>query len=296
MSPSLRLLPLLSLVLLCSAAAAQDIVGKMGSVELHASELKLILEAQPPEARRRLAADPAQLERLVKTELARRAVLAEAKQKGWEKRPELQLLMERAREDVIVGSFVSNVAKPADGYPSEEELKQFYESNKAQLQAPPQYQIAQIFLPGPEGTDKARADEAEKKIKELSVKLSKSAGDFARLAKESSGHKESADKGGEIGWVGEDQMVAEIRRTVVKMNKGDISPPVKSAAGWHLIKLLEKRPSALRPLNEVRGNLVSAMRQRKMQEGERVYVEALSTKSRPTINQIELNKIQDSLK
>ena len=91
-------------------------------------------------------------------------------------------------------------------------------------------------------------------------------------------------------------MVAEIRRTVVKMNKGDISPPVKSAAGWHLIKLLEKRPPALRPLTEVRGNLVSAMRQRKMQEGERVYLEALSTKARPTINQIELNKIQESLK
>ncbi len=91
-------------------------------------------------------------------------------------------------------------------------------------------------------------------------------------------------------------MVAEIRRTVVKMNKGDISPPVKSAAGWHLIKLMEKRPPALRPLNEVRGNLVSAMRQRKMQDGERVYLEALSIKARPTINQIELKKIQDSLK
>lgn len=296
MSPSRRLLPLLSLVLLCSAAAAQDIVGKMGAVELHASEIRPIIDAQPPEARRQLANDPAQMERLVKNELVRKAVLAEARQKGWDKRPELQPLIERARDQVIVGAYVSNVAKPADGYPSEEELKQFYESNKAQLQAPPQYQMAQIFLPAPEGTDKARADEAEKKIKELSGKLSKSAGDFARLAKESSAHKESADKGGEIGWVGEDQMVAEIRRTVVKMNKGDISPPVKSAAGWHLIKLMEKRPPALRPLNEVRGNLVSAMRQRKMQEGERVYLEALSTKARPTINQIELNKIQNSLK
>ncbi len=296
MSPSRRLLPLLPLVLLCSAAAAQDIVGKMGSVELHASEIKPIIEAQPPEARRQLAADPAQLERMVKNELVRKAVLAEAKQKGWDKRPELQPLMERARDQVIVGAYVSNVARPAEGYPSEEELKQFYETNKAQLQAPAQYQIAQIFLPAPEGTDKARADEAARKINDLGARLAKSAGDFARLAKENSAHKESAEKGGEIGWIGEDQMVAEIRRAVVKMNKGNISPPVKSAAGWHLIKLMDKRPPALRPLAEVRGNLVAAMRQRKMQEGERVYLEALSTKARPTINQIELNKIQESLK
>ncbi len=296
MSPSRRLLPLLPLVLLCSAAAAQDIVGKMGSVELHASEIKPIIEAQPPEARRQLAADPAQLERMVKNELVRKAVLAEAKQKGWDKRPELLPLMERARDQVIVGAYVSNVARPAEGYPSEEELKQFYEANKAQLQAPAQYQIAQIFLPAPEGTDKARADEAARKINDLGARLAKSAGDFARLAKENSAHKESAEKGGEIGWIGEDQMVAEIRRAVVKMNKGNISPPVKSAAGWHLIKLMDKRPPALRPLAEVRGNLVAAMRQRKMQEGERVYLEALSTKARPTINQIELNKIQESLK
>jgi peptidylprolyl isomerase len=296
MSPSSRLLPLLPLILLCSAAAAQDIVGKMGAVELHASEIKPIIEAQSPEARRQLAADPAQLERMVRNELVRKAVLAEARQKGWDKRPELQPLMERARDQVIVGAYVSNVARPAEGYPSEEELKQFYEANKAQLQAPAQYRIAQIFLPAPQGTDKARADEAAKKINDLGARLAKSAGDFARLAKENSVHKESAEKGGEIGWVGEDQMVAEIRRAVTKMNKGDISAPVKSAAGWHLIKLLEKRPPALRPLNEVRGNLVAAMRQRKMQEGERVYLDALSTKAPPTINEIELHRIQESLK
>jgi hypothetical protein len=291
-----RLLPLLPFVMLCSAAAAEDIVGKMGAVELYASEIRPIIDAQPPEARRQLANDPAQMERLVKNELVRKAVLAEARQKGWDKRPELQPLIDRARDQVIVGAYVSNVAKPSEGYPSEEELKQFYETNKAQLQAPAQYQIAQIFLPAPEGTEKARADEAAKKINDLSAKLIKTPADFAKLAKENSAHKESAAKGGEIGWVGEDQMVAEIRRSVVKMNKNEISPPVKSAAGWHLIKLLDKRPPALRPLAEVRGNLVSAMRQRKMQEGEKVYLEALSTKARPTINQIELNKIQDSLK
>ena len=284
------------LILFCPLALAQDIVGKMGAVELTAAELKPILDAQPPEAKRQLAADPKQLDRLVESELVRKAVLAEAKQKGWDKRPELQLMIDRAREQVIVGSYVSNVAKPADGYPTEDEIKQFYEANKAQLQAPGQYQIAQIFLPAPAGTDKAKADEAEKKIKELGAKLAKTPADFAKLAKENSAHKESADKGGEIGWVGEDQMVAEIRTVAVKLNKGDVSPPIKSAAGWHLIRLLDKKPPSLRPLAEVRPNLVSAMRQRKVQEGERVYLEALRTKARPTINQIELNKIVESLK
>ena len=91
---------------LCSAAFADDLVGKMGDAELHSSELKAILEAQPADARRQLATDPAALERLVRSELMRKAVLNEARQKGWDKRQELQPLIEigraSCRERVLV--------------------------------------------------------------------------------------------------------------------------------------------------------------------------------------------------
>jgi parvulin-like peptidyl-prolyl isomerase len=290
-------LPLLLIgLMLCSAAAAEDLVGKMGDVELHSSELKAIFEAQPPDARHQLATDPAALERLVRSELMRKAVLNEAKQKGWDKRQELQPLIERARDQVIVSSFVGSLAKPGDGYPSEDEIKQFYESNKAQLLAPTQYQLAQIFLPAAEGTDKAKAEEARKKIGELSAKMGKSGADFAKLAKENSAHKESAEKGGELGWVSEEQLGPEIRRALTGMSKGEVSPPVKSAAGWHLIKLLDKKPAATRPLADIRANLIVAMRNRKSQDMERAYLEALSIKLPPTINQIELGKLQSGLR
>jgi peptidylprolyl isomerase len=290
-------LPLLLIGLILSfAAAAEDPVGKMGDVELHSSELKAILEAQPPDARRQLATDPAALERLVRSELMRKAVLNEAKQKGWDKRPELQPLIERARDQVIASSFVSNVAKPGDGYPSEDEIKQFYETNRAQLLAPAQYHLAQIFLPAAEGVDKAKAEEARKKIGALSARLGKSGADFATLAKENSVPKESAEKGGELGWVSEERMVPEMRRAVTGMKKGEVSPPVKSAAGWHLIRLLDKKPAATRPLADIRPNLIVAMRNRKSQDMERAYIEALSIKLPPTINQIEIGKIQSGLR
>ena len=287
---------LIGLTMLCSAAAAEDLVGKMGDAELHSSELKTILDAQPPDARRQLATDPAALERLVRGELMRKAVLTEAKQKGWDKRPELQPLIERARDQVIVSSFVGNVARAGDGYPSEDEIKQFYEANKAQLLGPPQFQLAQIFLPAAEATDKAKAEESKKKIGELSAKMGKNGTDFAKLAKENSAHKESAEKGGELGWVSEEQMVPEIRRAVNGMAKGEVSPPIKTAAGWHLIKLLDKKPAATRPLADIRSQLIVAMRNRKSQDMERAYLEALAIKLPPTINQIELGKLQSGLR
>ena len=289
--------PLLLLGLLfCSSAVADELVGKMGDVELRSAELMVILEAQPADNKRQLARDPGALERLVRSELMRKAVLNEAKQKGWDKRAELQPLIERAHDQVIVSTFVGNVAKPAEGYPSEEEIKQFYEANKAQLLAPAQYQVAQIFLPAAEGTDKSKAEEAKKKIGELSARLGKSGADFAKLAKENSAHKESAEKGGELGWVSEEQMVPEIRRAITGMNKGEVSAPIKSTAGWHLIKLLDKKPAGTRSLAEVRPNLIVAMRNRKAQDLERAYIEALSIKLPPTINQIELGKLQGGLR
>lgn len=289
--------PLLLLGLLfCSPAVADELVGKMGDVELRSAELMVILEAQPADNKRQLASDPGALERLVRSELMRKAVLNEAKQKGWDKRAELQPLIERAHDQVIVSTFVGNVAKPAEGYPSEEEIKQFYEANKAQLLAPAQYQVAQIFLPAAEGADKSKAEEAKKKIGELSARLGKSGADFAKLAKENSAHKESAEKGGELGWVSEEQMVPEIRRAITGMNKGEVSAPIKSTAGWHLIKLLDKKPPGTRSLAEVRPNLIVAMRNRKAQDLERAYIEALSIKLPPTINQIELGKLQGGLR
>ena len=291
-----RLPLLLTGLLLCASAVADDLVGKMGDAELRSSELTAILAAQAPDARRQLAGDSATLERLVRSELMRKAVLNEARQKGWDKRPEVQPLIERAREQVIVGSFVSNISKPAETYPSEDEIKQFYESNKAQLIAPAQFQLAQIFLPAAENADKAKAEEARKKIGELSAKLGKSGGEFAKLAKENSAHKESAEKGGELGWFSEDRMVPEIRQAVAGLAKGDVSPPIKTAAGWHLIKLLDKKPAGTRPLSDIRANLASEMRNRKAQEMERTYLEALAIKLSPTINQIELGKLQNGLR
>ena len=234
MLEKLRLPSLVIGLALCTAAAADELVGKMGDVELRSTELKAIINEQPADVRHQLASEPAALERLVRSELMRKAVLSEAKQKGWDKRAELQPIIERARDQVIVSSFVGNVAKPG--------------------------------------------------------------ADFGKLAKENSAHKESADKGGELGWISEEQMVPEVRKVVTGMNKGDVSQPVKSAAGWHVIKLLDKKPAATRPLADIRANLVVAMRNRKSQEMERAYLEALSIKLPPTLNQIELGKVQGELR
>ncbi|MFN0040489.1 MAG: peptidylprolyl isomerase [Burkholderiales bacterium] len=296
MPSCLRLALFVLATMISISGNAQEPIGKMGDIELRIPELKLLIDAQPPEARKQLATDFLQLERLARGELLRKATLADARQKGWDKKPELQALIERARDQVVMAAFVSSLSRIPEDYPSEDELKQFYESNKSQLMAPAQYQIAQIFLPASDDSEKSVQAEALKKITDLSARLAKPGADFGKLATEFSGHKESAARGGEIGWVPEDQMVPEIRRPASRLAKGEISVPVRSSGGWHILKLLDKKPATVRPLADARTALINFMRTRKVQELERAYLEGLSSRTPPTLNQIELTKIQSGIR
>jgi peptidyl-prolyl cis-trans isomerase C len=65
--------------------------------------------------------------------------------------------------------------------------------------------------------------------------------DFAEMAKQKSKDPGAAAEGGDLGYFTKDQMVPEFAEQAFKMNKGDVSDPVKSQFGWHIIKVEDKR-------------------------------------------------------
>ena len=274
-------------------AAAQDaVVGKMGNVEIKTSEMSRILDAQSPEVRKQLTTGLTELDRLARSELVRQSLLAEAKSKGWDKKPEVMFAMERAKEQALLQLYMSDLARPPAGYPSEEEIKKAYEANKSAFPAPAQYNLAQIFLWSSENADKQAAAAVQKKAADLAAKARTKGTDFAQLAKESSDHKDTAPKGGDLGWLAENQILPEIRAVAEKMEKGDVSMAIRSPTGWHIVKLIDKKPPSTRPLPEVRDAIVNQMRLRRAQELERKYMEEMVARSQPTVNQVELSKLQ----
>lgn len=82
--------------------------------------------------------------------------------------------------------------------------------------------------------------DTEEKAKELQDKI-KAGGDFAALAKENTKDTGSKEDGGNLGYFGRGQMVPQFEEVVFKLNKGDVSDPVKTQFGWHLIKIEDKR-------------------------------------------------------
>jgi foldase protein PrsA len=82
--------------------------------------------------------------------------------------------------------------------------------------------------------------EDEDTAKEVKKKLD-DGGDFAKLAKEYSTDKESAKDGGKLGYFSADDMVPEFEDAAYSMKKGEISDPVQSQHGFHIIKVNDKR-------------------------------------------------------
>ncbi len=107
--------------------------------------------------------------------------------------------------------------------------------------------------------------ETEEKAKELKEKV-KSGGDFVALAKENSKDPGSKDDGGNLGYFGHGQMVPQFEEVVFKLAKGEVSDPVKTQFGWHLIKIEDKRFKQPPAFDVVKDRIVQSQLLQKAQQ------------------------------
>ena len=271
-----------------AADGLDDVVAKMGAIEIKRSEFDQMLsaaQANNSEARPSVQA----IDQALRAELIRRVLVEEAKRAAWDKRPEVQQQIERAREQVIVTSFMNHQSRPASGYPSEQEIQATYDANKALFMEPPQVRLMQIYLPASEANSAANAEAFWKRAKEKGA-------DFAELARKHSKHAESAAKGGDMGWLQEDKLVPEIRNVIQKLAVGEIAKPINAADGWHILKVAERKAATQKALAEVRDSLVQSMRLKKAQENEQQYLNQLVVKTPITVNEIALSSRASSSK
>ncbi|MDR0413538.1 MAG: peptidylprolyl isomerase, partial [Dysgonamonadaceae bacterium] len=119
---------------------------------------------------------------------------------------------------------------------------------------PGEVHAAHILIMSPADADTVQVSDAQNKIAEIEQQLNAGA-DFGELAQEYSEDKSSGTKGGDLSWIQYGQMVPEFNDIVFAMNDtGTVSKPFKTQFGYHIVKLLGKRPAAsfddLRPQME----------------------------------------------
>ena len=267
-----------------------EVVGRAGSVEIKLGQVRAFVNRLDPAARQQAQKDPQVVARLVRNELGRLSLLNELTAKKWDQRPEVQAQIENARQQMLVSSYLQSVVQLPPGFPSDAEVQAAYDSNKGNLMKPGEYHLAQIFLMVSASADKGVIDALQRRAEDLARKAHAKGADFATLARESSDDKDSAAKGGDLGWINGQMLLPEIRNIVASMGKGEISQAVHTPAGFHVVKLIDVKPSTVAPLAEVRDGLIGTLRQRKLEELQAAYVNAMLDHAGLAINEVALRK------
>jgi len=127
------------------------------------------------------------------------------------------------------------------------EIERTYNANIEQYSTPEQVRASHILLKT-EGKD----DAAVKAKAEDILKQARAGADFAELAKKYSEDEASQKNGGDLDYFGRGRMVAEFDQAAFTLEPGKISDLVKTQYGYHIIKVVDKRPAITRPLADVR--------------------------------------------
>jgi len=162
------------------------------------------------------------------------------------------LQLPKTLEDVMYNTATGKVGKPAQSAFGYHILKV-----NARQQDPGQIRAAHILIMCPQGADSITVLNATNKIDSI-YQVAINGGDFAELAKQYSDDKGSGSQGGDLSWFGFGMMVPEFQDAAFALqNPGDISKPVRSQFGFHIIKLIDKKPSP--SFEEKRKELISRL-------------------------------------
>lgn len=155
----------------------------------------------------------------------------------------IQMQGEDVVKQMVKVDLLRKKAAEAEVEVTDEEIKAYHDTLEGQVKA------SHILV-----ADEATAKEVKEKLE---------AGEkFEDLAKEYSTDPGSAQNGGDLGWFGEGAMVKEFQDAAFKLKEGEVSEPVKSEFGYHIIKVTE----TVKPLEEMKEDLKEEVRKQKIQQ------------------------------
>ncbi|MCI0508039.1 MAG: SurA N-terminal domain-containing protein [Gammaproteobacteria bacterium] len=147
-----------------------------------------------------------------------------------------------------------------DQQPTEEELKQFYEERSNLYVTPEERRTRHILITVDAGASEEQIQAAKNKATDLRKQITEGA-DFEKLAREHSNDPGSAQLGGDIGFFGKDSLDPAYEKAMYSLKVGEVSEPVLSAFGYHIIKLEEIREEKARPFEDVKASLITEYQQ-----------------------------------
>ncbi|MCJ7577372.1 MAG: peptidylprolyl isomerase [candidate division Zixibacteria bacterium] len=262
-------LGVLSFVLVLGCAKKEvKIVAKVGDRKITVEDLeneyrqesRLIIQGRSELDRRRDA-----LNKLIRDQV----VIIGAYKEGLDKEVENDTTLKKQKDQILLNELGKKEIVDKSKA-SEQEIKSQYDKMKEEIHA------GHILV-----ETKEQADSIYQKLKE--------GADFAEMAKEKSIDPSAKTNAGDLGFFGWGRMIPEFQEVAFKLKDGEISRPVKTTYGWHIIKLVERREANQPPYEEAKEMIRAQLEREKNQKRVTEYFEELKKKVNFKLNEKALD-------
>lgn len=183
----------------------------------------------------------------------------EAEKSGVPEREDIQRRLKNLEKQLAIQAFVE---EKSNALITEKSLKEAYQQYVAKAKNNEEVRARHILV------------DSEEKANALYERLKKGE-DFSKLAKAESKDTGSGARGGDLDYFTKDKMVKEFADAAFTLKKGEISKPLKTEFGWHIIKLEDRRPQKLESFEEKKEELTAELRKKALQQ----YIDGLVAKA-----------------
>ncbi|HLF86086.1 MAG TPA: peptidyl-prolyl cis-trans isomerase [Nitrospiria bacterium] len=257
--------------------AGGKVVAQINGREIRDDEFKMRFSRLTPALKSKYSDEKGKrefLEEIIKREL----LLQEARKAGIEKDQVLLYKIEEMRERLILNEFLQ---REVEGklVTTDKELEDYYNLHKEEFKSPDEAKISHILVKNEE--------DAKAVIKRL-----RKGSDFAKMAREISIDMATKDSGGEMGVIQKGKFHPQLDSVIFSANEGDVSDPVKTERGYHIIKVQKKIPGLPLSFNDAK-NILSQRYQ--IEKRSKVFEDLftrLKSKANITISDENLKKTE----
>ncbi|MGD9591990.1 MAG: SurA N-terminal domain-containing protein [Candidatus Berkiella sp.] len=164
-------------------------------------------------------------------------------------------------EKVSLEYVVLSLPKIAQAYqPKEEDVQAYFSENSAAFHQPERVEVEHILVAVPKNAKESDLITAKERILAAANRIKKGES-FEKVAKEVSDDTASKQNGGKLEWINKGEMIPEFEKAAFNLHKkNDVSEPVRTDFGYHLIKLIDKQAAKAKKLDEVKNEIISKMK------------------------------------
>ena len=268
-----------------------------GAVKVDAGDIEGFIQRIPVERRAEARASTERIGTIADNVFVARSFAAKAREVGLDKDPIVQRRMVQAQDALLADLYLQHLEKSVTIPNLEQRARELYAADPARFTSTEQVHVQHILI-GPQWRTREMALERAQKIYE-DAKSGKE--DFLALAARYSDDPDKKRNGGDLGYGTPASFVEPVRKQMDSMSrKGEISPPIESERGFHILRFIDRRKPELAKFEDVRRGLIASERERMLKKAREEALVALRSSATVVVHRDKVDAlvvpVDDALK